>query len=695
MKSRIDTAEPTAEGSTEQQLADDAAEGVGDTPSSAPIGRRGVLGAVAAGAFLAACGNSAETTSNLLSDGAATSSPSTTGIAGATAATPAGEATSAGGGVPAVTGSEVVLPTPVGATTEVVTVESTTGATAAPTAAPTSGNTTAPTIGSAPASTAAPTTKPVVVVDDPSTPTTQPPATDPSTSQATTPAETTPAETTPAETTPAETTPPQTAAPTPEPTAPVITPVANGALVDLVVSRATYGYTPGMRAEVGGMGAEAFVADQLAKNSPDPAAERLAGAIPGIGDATFKYNGTRKSNADQLRNLAKSNLVRATNSKHQLFEVMSHFWADHFNVEADSTDLGSLNRARHYQELVIRPNAMGKFRDLLHAVIRSPAMLSYLDQADSNANDPEGVNENLGREILELHTLGIDENERQIYSETDVQQASLALAGMTYRGNNRVNGYYEFFFQPKFAYNGEISLLGGQWTNAGRSGQDVADSMITFLANHPQTARYIAYKLCRRFVADFPSASLVESTAAAFQSNDTEIVPTLAHIFRSSEFAQSSYQKYRRPFEFNVAAIRALGSNVVAGTDSEKAVDFITKLGHVPWQHPTPDGYPDIAVEWITSGGMQDRWNLAGNLPRGETAIAVNKNRYVPEVGTVDELVAELGTQFGIGALEASDRAAITTAVGASAADNAGQLNNAQIARMTGLVLSHPLFQTR
>ncbi len=471
-----------------------------------------------------------------------------------------------------------------------------------------------------------------------------------------------------------------------------VTPVTTAAAVDVAVARLTYGYKPGMRAAAAEMGAAGFIADQLAKAGPDPATERALAAMAGFGDEEFTYRAER--NQPHVARLTQSTVFRAVNSDHQLFEMMSEFWSNHFSIDGRDSDQAR-ERARHYQEHVIRPHAMGKFRDLVQAVVRSPGMLEYLDAATNDANAPDGVNENLGREILELHTVGIDENDQQIYDLDDVKQAALALAGMTFGFNNRTPGYYAFSFDAAKAYSGDVSLFDGQWTSVGLSGEARVTSMVDFLANHPQTARYVSYKLCQRFVADAPAISLVESAAAVFQASDTDIVPTLQHIFESAEFAQSAGLKYRRPFEFATAALRALGVTAEANTDSSAVRDFLLTLKHTPWQWPTPDGYPDRANAWLNAAGTQVRWNFAGELARGATDIDVDLSTIRPTASTVDDLIDQLTQSYGMGVLSDADKAAMATAASTSTTANATSVNNAGFAMLVGLVLSHPLFQIR
>lgn len=711
----------------------------GDGPRTGPWGRRTVLGALAAG-VVTACSSpkngEVESSQSVLPSTSTTSStaggsPSTIGsstlqievqpvrtAAGATPEVALPVPSSGGGAAPAPStqpngssggtpssgaGSTESGPTGSGSTgggstpspdpggkPPTLTVETTPTTSSDGTPAPTTGDTTTGTpTESTPADTAPADTAPTNSAPTNSAPTNSAPAD-------TAPTNTTPTDTTPTTAgngTPAETTTTtQGATGGGTPIENIIPPNADVDTMDLAVRRLTYGYRPNMRTAVANMGAGAFIEDQLSKSAPHPQTEAALAALPGFGDDVFNFRSQR--NQPHEARLTQSSIFRAVNSDHQLFEVMAAFWGDHFSIDSRES-VQHRNLARHYQEFIIRPNAMGKFRDLLQAVIHSPGMLNYLDNAESNANSPEGVNENLGREILELHSVGIDENDRQIYDLEDVQQASLALAGLSYTARNRDPGYYQYRFRADYAYNGVVSLFNGQWTSAGLSGEDVANSMIDFLANHAQTARYVSYKLCQRFVADAPPISLVESTAAVFRANDTDIVPALRHIFSSSEFLQSGGLKFRRPYEFVAAAIRALGVNAQANVNASDHIDLLETLEHRPWRWETPDGFPDEARHWLSAVTTQLRWNFAGNLSRGETDLGVNQANFRPSAATVDDLINGFAGQIGIGALPEADREAIATAAGATRTANANSVNNPGFAMIAGLMLSHPLFQVR
>jgi hypothetical protein len=269
---------------------------------------------------------------------------------------------------------------------------------------------------------------------------------------------------------------------------------------------------------------------------------------------------------------------------------------------------------------VARAHALGRFADLLQASAHSPAMLVYLDNWVSNANSEEGVNENYGRELLELHTFGIINGVQQ-YTEADMRGVALILSGWSVNTNA---GQHVFQFRNGYHHHGPVSILNGAFSTPGRSGtaalQDGVD-LLNVLARHPATATHLAYKLCRRFVADTPPPALVASAAQVYLANDTAIAPVLRHIFHSAEFAASAHSKVRRGFEILTAYARAMGGTVDPDPVGElsnhlhgNGWGMLSALGQRLWGQVTPDGYPDTGPDWISADGLLRRWDVAGTV---------------------------------------------------------------------------------
>lgn len=338
-------------------------------------------------------------------------------------------------------------------------------------------------------------------------------------------------------------------------------------------------------------------------------------------------------------------VARAVMSERQLHEVMTDFWLNHFSV-FDGKGPRQRYLLAEYEHRVIRPNAFGKFRTLLGEVVKSEAMLFYLDnwQSQAEANRPRlaavpgrggrgaaagggragrgaqpplppqirngGLNENYGRELLELHTLGVDGG----YTQQDVINAARALTGWTFRGAAQGGG---FQFVPFMHDAGEKKLL-GQTLKANRGIED-GEQVLDIVARHPATARYISFKLARRFVADSPSAALVERTAKVFRDTDGDIRETVRSILTGPEFfSRAAYRsKVKSPFEVVASAVRALGGT---GDPTARTAALVGQLGQPIFGHQAPNGWPETGDQWMNTGAILNRINFgmfvaAGRLP--------------------------------------------------------------------------------
>ena len=351
----------------------------------------------------------------------------------------------------------------------------------------------------------------------------------------------------------------------------------------------------------------------------------------------YKENGLEQPQRI-MAELQASRILRAVYSERQLNEVMVDFWTNHFNIffgkGADRWLLPAYDRD------TIRPHAMGKFSTLLQATAQSPAMLFYLDNFQSVSPDadrgraqammkvPEqrprrGLNENYARELMELHTLGVDGG----YTQKDVQEVARCFTGWTIfqpRGGAALRGgggrrpAGSFFFNGRTHDDGEKVVL-GQKISAGGGFNDGL-KVLDILAHHPSTAKFIATKLVRHFVSDNPPAALVNRAAAAFTKSDGDIREVLKTIFFSNEFnSPESYRaKVKRPFELAISAIRVLGADTNGGPGTHK---WIERMGEPLYGYQTPNGYSDTAENWVNTGGLLERMNfglaLAGNRIQG------------------------------------------------------------------------------
>ncbi len=337
-------------------------------------------------------------------------------------------------------------------------------------------------------------------------------------------------------------------------------------------------------------------------------------------------------------------IVRAVYSDRQLEQVLTDFWFNHFNVYAGKGQTRVYLTA--YERDAIRPHVLGKFRDLLGATAKSPAMLFYLDNARSadpkfaenmealdqmgmargrprrlnpeqvdriRKNMPTGINENYARELMELHTLGVDGG----YTQQDVVNVARALTGWTI-GGPRSPQAGQFVFNPRMHDTGEKVVLGHR-LKGGRGIED-GEQVLDILASHPATAHFIANALVRRFVADAPPPALVDRAAATFRSTGGDLREVTRVILTSPEFyAPEAYRaKVKTPFEFVVSALRVTNADVMQPLPLERTLQ---QLGMPLYFCQPPTGYKDTAETWVNTGALIGRMNfavsLAGNGVRG------------------------------------------------------------------------------
>jgi uncharacterized protein (DUF1800 family) len=405
--------------------------------------------------------------------------------------------------------------------------------------------------------------------------------------------------------------PPSTGAGTP--VVPVRVTVPASLTAEHVVRRLTYGPTPGLYDEVERTGLDAWIGRQLAPQSvPDPAGDAIDAWYPVLARKATDLAAEAKTNPAKARKeyfaaIPQRFTARAAWSSRQLLEVMVNFWSNHLNVHTG--DKHAL--ARHEYDALIRRNALGNFRDLLEASAESAEMLRYLNSTQSTKKQP---NENYARELLELHTVGVGGG----YTEADVQQSALLLTGWT----ANLDTMFAPSFKPQRHHAGPITVMGFHTENASADGGPAEiRKYLAYLAGHSSTAKHLATKLAIRFVADEPPPSLVDALAKAYLDNDTAIVPVLRTLFASPEFAASAGgAKVRRPFERFVATLRVLAPHVPAGPSGMKDLLGMV-VAEAPFGHPSPDGYPDVAVAWNSPGVALELLNttmaLADGLPMG------------------------------------------------------------------------------
>jgi len=318
-----------------------------------------------------------------------------------------------------------------------------------------------------------------------------------------------------------------------------------------------------------------------------------------------------------VQQAAEARILRATMSRRQLQEVMVDFWYNHFNVFAGK-GLDHL-WAGSYEEQAIRPYALGRFRDLLLATARHPAMLFYLDNAQNSApgtRGPDGkeigLNENYAREVMELHTLGVDGG----YTQADVISLAHILTGWGLaRPNLRLGTGSAFMFDAARHEFGAKVFLGHPIRS---SGEAEGEEALGLLARMPATAHHIAFELAQYFVADAPPPALVDRLAARFRDSDGDIRAVLKTLFTSREFRDSAGKKYKTPDQFVLSAVRAAG---VAVVNPYPLLGAMARLGMPLYGCQTPDGYKNTEAAWLSPDAITLRISFATTLAAGKLPI--------------------------------------------------------------------------
>ncbi len=330
--------------------------------------------------------------------------------------------------------------------------------------------------------------------------------------------------------------------------------------------------------------------------------------------------------------LTRATLTRAVYSERQLYEVMVRFWSDHFNIDISKGECQWLKPADDRD--VIRPHALGMFPELLAASAKGQAMLTYLDGRVNRVRRPgDKPNENYARELLELHTLGVHGG----YTQKDVMEVARCLSGWRIgRGLIQVG---KVQFEPGL-HDGRAKTVLGQAIPArkGMDGREDFDDVLRIATNHPSTAQYIATKLCQRFIADEPSASAIDTVAGVFAKTKGDIRKTLRALFFTDEFLASRGNKFKQPLHFIASALRATGAETDVG---RPLVNYLVRMGHMPFEYPTPDGYPAHAEPWMST--LLWRWNFAAKLGQGQiNGTRIRSERLAKRAGGLAKLAAHL-----------------------------------------------------
>ena len=421
---------------------------------------------------------------------------------------------------------------------------------------------------------------------------------------------------------------PPTATPPPTPV-PFVPPAVLDARSLHVLNRFTGGWTASLAAEVtlaGGI--DRWFAGQLDPSVPDGFSTRSAGWWASTNLTAAQIWARDQAGTEGAwvanENYERWSLVRRMYGERQVLETMANFWEHHLHAPGDADGV-ALFRSDYGQ--VIRRHALGRFDTLLQAAITHPAMGVYLGNAVSTKKAP---NENLGRELLELHTVGRAAG----YTEDDVKSSARILTGYRVDMWRTWNAAYD----PNSHWVGPVSVLGFSDPNASADGQAVTSAYLRYLAHHPSTAQNIARKLAVRFVADDPSATLVDHLAQVYLASDTAIAPVLRALVASDEFAASAGAKMRTPDEDVVATYRALGVQVSAPTGGSSAANAMlwqtTAIGMRPFGWTRPDGRPDRAEAWSSVSRMLNsfdvHYSMAGGWWPTKDAVYLRPAQWLP-----------------------------------------------------------------
>ncbi len=418
-------------------------------------------------------------------------------------------------------------------------------------------------------------------------------------------------------------------------------------------------------------------------------------------------NMPQRASVEALGQLSSDKLARAIGSKRQLQEVLVDFWTNHFNVDVKKGPIRALKIADDRE--VIRPRVFSTFREILGASAHSPAMMFYLDNARSTkefgaktGKKRGGLNENYARELMELHTLGVDGG----YTQKDVTEVARAFTGWSLEPQTG-----EFIFRRAAHDEGEKLVLGQKI--AANGGQKDGERVLDILASHPETAQFIARKLCLRFVSDNPPANLVTKVAAAFKKSDGDLATTYRTLFFAPEFlSEGAYRaKIKSPLEFTVSSVRALGGtldttslgatfrilatggaslNQGNGGAKNKALKRLPKrplavelgaMGQPLFACQPPTGYSENSAKWVSASALVSRLNFALGLTAGRVGdVFLGQDTFAP--ASVDTMAQSLLN---------SDLSPATRAT----VEAEAQRNPGDGARLRALLLGSPEFQRR
>ena len=466
-----------------------------------------------------------------------------------------------------------------------------------------------------------------------------------------------------------------------------------------VLNRFSYGASPSLveRAQEAG-GATAWFEQQLNHTAiADDRAAAMKDWYPYIwhspGELWDIHESEEYYGWEMMTDLARWTIMRRTYSKRQLHEVMADFWSNLLHVPG-WTDMAWPHRIAY--DKTIRHNALGRFEDMLIAAVLHPAMGCYLDNAISTKHS---VNENLGRELLELHSVGVEAG----YDEQDVLNSAYLLTGY------RVDMWdsWDAYYAKSDHWVGPVQVLGFSAANSKPDGRAVTLRYLRYLANHPATARRIARRLCQRFASDHPSDALVTAVANAFTSSGTDVKATLRALITHPDFDAAVDDKVRTPAEDAIACYRLLGAKAERPNDDSdfaRAVVWqLQSMGQSPFDWPAPDGFPEYGAAWASVGrvlaSLDLHLTLAGGWwPSQAVTYPSTKDRLPTMPARFDDIVDHVSRKLLQRRATTELQQAASQRADAGAAqvfDNAGDFGEWRMTLVMATVLDSPAHAAR
>ena len=457
-----------------------------------------------------------------------------------------------------------------------------------------------------------------------------------------------------------------------------------------LLNRVGFGPRPGEARAVLNHGLDRWMREQL-EPAPDPELDARLSRLPTLGyslaQAVALYGSDNTQGQRQLiDDFISAKVIRAVHGLNQLQEVMVDFWFNHFNVYI--ADGFARPASPSYERDAIRPHALGRFRDLLGATAQHPAMLFYLDNYLNTVARSQGgrivggINENYGRELMELHTVGVDAG----YTQADVVDAARCFTGWGI-DNLRTSG--QFVYRGPQHDTGAKSVFGLSLAAGG--GQDDGNRLLDHLARHPATARFISRKLAERLVADDPPASIVEQAARTFQSTDGDIAEVVKTLVGSTEFWAAVFlpAKPRTPVEFAFGALRGADAEVATGRG---VAAELQAMGMPLYASVPPTGYSNRGQDWTNPSTHLAKMNFALAVAAGDVAgVSVNAGAAIRKAGATGDDAA--GAAAAVSADLFGRELSADTASALTRVSPAG--NPSVAARVLGLALASPEMQAR